>query len=67
MDGKNMKVGDLIKLDFESSALGIIIRKIEIDDGTEWAGYGEWLVFFTTLGYEHPCYEVEMRVISESR
>ena len=38
---EKMKVGDLVKLDFESSALGLIIRKIEIDDGTEWAGYGE--------------------------
>ena len=61
-----MKAGDLIKLDFESSALGVIIKEILFDD-TEWAGYGEWLVFFTTLGYEHPCFEVEMRVISESR
>ena len=61
-----MKAGDLIKLDFESSALGLILYKITLDD-PEWAGYGEWLVFFTTLGYEHPCFEVEMRVISESR
>jgi len=61
-----VKYGDLIKLDFESSALGVIIQKINPDD-PEWAGYGEWLVFFTTLGYEHPCFESEMRVISESR
>jgi|APSaa5957512493_1039668.scaffolds.fasta_scaffold48563_3 hypothetical protein len=60
-----MKVGDLIKLNFESSALGVIIQKISPDD-REWAGYGEWLVFFTTLGYEHPCFEAEMRVISDT-
>jgi hypothetical protein len=61
-----MKVGDLVKMDFSSSALGIIVSEILPDD-MEWAGYGKWLVFFTTLGYAHPCFEVEMKVISESR
>jgi hypothetical protein len=62
-----MKIGDLIKLDFESSALGLIVEKIEVGDGSEWAGYGVWLVFFTTLGYAMPCFEKEMRLVNESR
>ena len=61
-----MKVGDLIKLNFESSALGVIIQKISPDD-PKWAGYGEWLGFFTSLGDEHPCFEADMQVVNESR
>ena len=62
-----MKIGDLIKLtNIGSSAIGIVLRAIEPDDPT-WAGYGEWLIFFPTLRYHHPCYAHEIEVVSESR
>ena len=59
-----MKVGDLIKMNFDTSDYGIILEKINKTDPL--AKNGNWLVWFINLNYSHPCFEYEMTLITES-
>ena len=61
-----MKVGDLVKIRAHDLPMyGILIQQIDTADPF-WEGLGEWMVFFDTLEFGHPCWESEIELVSET-